>query len=123
MFVHGYSDDDFDAGDDNNITLISKLYVSNPLHLHPNDVAALTVECVKLKGTGNYQVWSCAMLLALEDKNKTGFIDGSCRRSNTDEVLGREWDRVNVVVLGWILNSICEELFLGQFFSKRAKLG
>nr|GEU57974.1 hypothetical protein [Tanacetum cinerariifolium] len=32
-------------------------------------------------GTKNYQVWSCAMLLALEGKNKTGFIDGSCRRS------------------------------------------
>ncbi|GJR96370.1 ribonuclease H-like domain-containing protein, partial [Tanacetum coccineum] len=63
-------------------------------------------------GTENYQVWSCAMLLALEGKNKTEFIDGSCRRSNTDEVLGRQWDRVNAVVLGWILNSISEELFL-----------
>ncbi|GJS97878.1 ribonuclease H-like domain-containing protein [Tanacetum coccineum] len=76
---------------------------------------------IKLKGTENYQVWSCAMLLALEGKNKTGFIDGSCKRSNTDEVLGRQWDRVNAVVLGWILNSISEELFLGQIFSKRAK--
>nr|GFB56122.1 ribonuclease H-like domain-containing protein [Tanacetum cinerariifolium] len=54
-------------------------------------------------------------------KNKTGFIDGSCKRSNTYEVLGRQWDRVNVVVLGWILNSIYEELFLGQIFSKRDK--
>ncbi|GJS98337.1 ribonuclease H-like domain-containing protein [Tanacetum coccineum] len=43
------------------------------------------------------------------------------RRSNTYEVLGRQWDRVNVVVLGWILNSISEELFLGLIFSKRAK--
>nr|GEW14179.1 ribonuclease H-like domain-containing protein [Tanacetum cinerariifolium] len=54
-------------------------------------------------------------------KNKTGFIDGSCKRSNTYEVLGRQWDRVNDVVLGWILNSVSEKLFLGQFFSKRAK--
>ncbi|GKG08031.1 hypothetical protein Tco_0333863, partial [Tanacetum coccineum] len=46
-------------------------------------------------------------------KNKIGFIDGSCRRSNIDEVLGRQWDRVNAMVLGWILNSISEELFLG----------
>ncbi|GJS53619.1 ribonuclease H-like domain-containing protein [Tanacetum coccineum] len=61
---------------------------------------ALTVVSVKLKRTENYQVWSCAMLLALEGKNKTGFIDGSCRRSNTDEFLGRQWNRVNVVVLG-----------------------
>ncbi|GJW84621.1 hypothetical protein Tco_0157766 [Tanacetum coccineum] len=42
-------------------------------------------------------------------------------RSSTDEVLGRQWDRVNAVVLGWILNFISEELFLGQIFSKRAK--
>ncbi|GJZ27923.1 ribonuclease H-like domain-containing protein [Tanacetum coccineum] len=67
------------------VTLISKLDVSNPLHLHPNDSSALTVISVKLKGTENYQVWSCAMLLALKEKNKTGFIDGFCKRSNTDE--------------------------------------
>nr|GEV78095.1 ribonuclease H-like domain-containing protein [Tanacetum cinerariifolium] len=117
MSLHGYSDgDDYDHGSDvDNVTLISKLDISHPLHLHPNDFVALTVVSVKLKGTENYQVWSCAMLLALEGKNKTGFIDGSCRRSNTDEVLGRQWDRVNVVVLGWILNSICEELFLDGF--------
>ncbi|GKE10025.1 ribonuclease H-like domain-containing protein [Tanacetum coccineum] len=122
MFVHGYTDDEYESeSDGDNVTLISKLDVSSPLHLHPNDSATLTFVSVKLKGTENYQVWSCAMLLALEGKNKTGFIDGSCRRSNTDKILGKQWDRVNVVVLGWILNSISEELFLGQIFSKRAK--
>ncbi|GKA69009.1 ribonuclease H-like domain-containing protein [Tanacetum coccineum] len=123
MSLHGYSDGEyeFDVGEDNNVTKIRKLDVSHPLHLHPHDSVALTVVSVKLKRIENYQVWSCAMLLALEGKNKTGFIDGSYRRSNTDEVLGRQWDRVNAVVLGWILNSISEELFLGQIFTKRAK--
>ncbi|GJT68598.1 zf-CCHC domain-containing protein [Tanacetum coccineum] len=51
-----------------------------------NDSAALTVVSVKLKGTENYQVWSCAMLLALEGKNKTVFIDGSCVRKTLPEV-------------------------------------
>ncbi|GKB65129.1 ribonuclease H-like domain-containing protein [Tanacetum coccineum] len=120
MSLHGYFDHEYEA-DDDQPTLLSKLDLSSPLHLHPNDSATLTVVSVKLKGTENYQVWSCAMLLALEGKNKTSFIDGSCRRSNTDEVLGRQWDRMDVVVLGWILNSISEELFFGQFFSKRAK--
>ncbi|GJX00809.1 ribonuclease H-like domain-containing protein [Tanacetum coccineum] len=115
------SDHDDDIHDPDPVTIISKLYISDPLHLHPNDTTALTVVSIKLKGTKNYQVWSCAMLLSLEGKNKIGFIDGSCKRSNTDEVLGKQWDRVNVVVLGWILNSISEELFLGQIFSKRAK--
>ncbi|GJX77507.1 ribonuclease H-like domain-containing protein [Tanacetum coccineum] len=107
--------------DQDPVTLISKLDISDPLHLHLNDSTALTVVSIKLKGTENYQVWSCAMLLPLEGKNKTSFIDGSCKRSNINEVLGRQWDRVNEVVLGWILNSISEELFLGQFFSKRDK--
>ncbi|GJS23701.1 ribonuclease H-like domain-containing protein [Tanacetum coccineum] len=88
MSLHGYSDDGYVYDSDNdNVTRISRLDVSHPLHLHPNDSAALTVVSIKLKGTENYQVWSCAMLLALEGKNKTGFIDGTCRRSNTDEVL------------------------------------
>ncbi|GKC95547.1 ribonuclease H-like domain-containing protein [Tanacetum coccineum] len=121
MSVHNYVHNTLvnsEHGDDyiedpDPITLISKLDISDPLHLHPNDSTALTVVSIKLKGTENYQVWSCAMLLTLEGKNKTGFIDGSCKRSNTDEVLGRQLDRVNAVVLGWILNSISEKLFLG----------
>ncbi|GJW91890.1 ribonuclease H-like domain-containing protein [Tanacetum coccineum] len=113
------SDHDDDIHD--SVTRISKLDISDPLHLHPNDTTALTVGSIKLKGTENYQVWSCAMLLALEVKNKIGFIDGSCKRSKDDEVLGKQWDRVNAIILGWILNSISEELFLGQIFSKRAK--
>ncbi|GJS35846.1 ribonuclease H-like domain-containing protein [Tanacetum coccineum] len=81
----------YDHDDDihDSVTRISKLDISDPLHLHPNDTTALTVVSIKLKGTENYQVWSCAMLLSLEGKNKIGFIDGSCKRSNEDEVL--EW--------------------------------
>ncbi|GKB45076.1 putative RNA-directed DNA polymerase [Tanacetum coccineum] len=126
MSVHNSehnSPHNFDHDDDihDSVTRISKLDISDLLHLHPNDKTALTVVSIKLEGIENYQVWSCDMLLALEGKNKIGFIDGSCKRSNTDEVLGKQWDRVNAIVLGWILNSISEELFLGQIFSKRAK--
>ncbi|GKB76086.1 hypothetical protein Tco_0942981 [Tanacetum coccineum] len=53
MSVHGYTDDEFIVYDP--VTLISRLDVSNPLHLYPNDSAALTVMSVKLKGTENYQ--------------------------------------------------------------------
>ncbi|GJY67461.1 ribonuclease H-like domain-containing protein, partial [Tanacetum coccineum] len=57
-----------------------------------NDSAALTVVSVKLKGTKNYQVWSCAMLLALEGKNKTIFIDGSCVRIVRSYEFTRKFD-------------------------------
>nr|GEY84653.1 ribonuclease H-like domain-containing protein [Tanacetum cinerariifolium] len=76
--VHN-SDDDDKAHPNPVVTLISKLDLSHPLHLHPNDSSTLTVVSIKLKGTENYNVWSCAMLLALEGRNKTGFIDNTCR--------------------------------------------
>ncbi|KAJ0541120.1 putative transcription factor interactor and regulator CCHC(Zn) family [Helianthus annuus] len=60
------------------------------------------------------------MYLALQVKNKIGFVDGSCIRSKTDEVLGRQWDRCNSIVLSWILNSVSEELYLGLVYSKIA---
>ncbi|GKA10245.1 putative RNA-directed DNA polymerase [Tanacetum coccineum] len=120
-FVHNSKNGDDYIEDHDLVTLINKLDISDLLHLHLNNTTALAVVSIKLKGTENYQVWSCVMLMALEGKNKTGFIDGTCKSSNTDEVLGRQWERVNAIVLGWILNSISEKLFLGQIFSKRAK--
>ncbi|GJY54843.1 ribonuclease H-like domain-containing protein [Tanacetum coccineum] len=94
------SDHNDDIQDPDPVTRISKLDISDPLHLHHNNSTALTVVSIKLKRTENYQVWSCAMMLALEGKNKIGLFDGSCKRSNTDEVLGKQWDRVNAIILG-----------------------
>ncbi|KAM0003129.1 putative RNA-directed DNA polymerase [Helianthus debilis subsp. tardiflorus] len=101
-------------------TLIGKLDIGDPLYLHPSHSSALTIVNIKLKGTENYSVWSSAMKLALEAKNKYVFIDGKCVKSANDSVLASQWDRCNSVVLTWLLNSISEELFLGQVFSKLA---
>ncbi|XP_076914870.1 uncharacterized protein LOC143574026 [Bidens hawaiensis] len=107
-------------GDQVNDTLVSKLEASDPLYLHASDSSNLTIVSIKLKGTENYKVWSNAMLLALQVKNKIGFIDGTCVRSNTNEMLARQWDRCNSIVLTWLLNSVSEELYLGQVYSKLA---
>ncbi|KAJ0565941.1 putative RNA-directed DNA polymerase [Helianthus annuus] len=101
-------------------TLIGKLDIGDPLYLHPSDSSALTIVSIKLKGTENYSVWSSAMKLALEAKNKYGFIDGKCVKPGNDSVLASQWDRCNSVVLTWLLNSVSEELFLGQVYSKLA---
>ncbi|KAM0028767.1 putative transcription factor interactor and regulator CCHC(Zn) family [Helianthus debilis subsp. tardiflorus] len=101
-------------------TLIGKLDIGDPLYLHPSDSSELNIVSIKLKGTENYSVWSSAMKLALEAKNKYGFIDGKCVKSENDLVLASQWDRCNSVVLTWLLNSISEDLFLGRVFSKLA---
>ncbi|XP_021991325.1 uncharacterized protein LOC110888093 [Helianthus annuus] len=102
------------------ITLISKLDIGSRLYLHPSDSSALTIGSIKLKGTENYIVWASVMKLALEAKNKYGFMDGKCEKPEDDDVLSAQWDRCNSVVLTWLLNFVSEELLLGQVFSKLA---
>nr|XP_043620166.1 uncharacterized protein LOC122592014 [Erigeron canadensis] len=101
-------------------TLISKLDFGDPLYLHTSDTSGTPLINMKLKGTENYKVWSCAMELALETKNKIGFINGECERPYDNEILAKQWDRCNYVVLTWILNSMSEEVYLGQIFSRNA---
>ncbi|XP_076933169.1 uncharacterized protein LOC143598977 [Bidens hawaiensis] len=101
-------------------TLISKIEASNPLYLHPIDSCTLSIINVKLKGTENYRVWANAMKLALQVKNKVGFINGKCLKLVDDEVLAGQWDRCNSVVLTWILNSVSDELYVGQIYFELA---
>ncbi|KAK9064691.1 hypothetical protein SSX86_016073 [Deinandra increscens subsp. villosa] len=99
---------------------VSKIDAGDPLYLHPSDSSVLTIISIKLKGTENYRVWANAMKLALKVKNKYGFIDGTCTPDEDDDVLINQWDRCNSVVLTWLLNSVSEELYLGQVYSSLA---
>ncbi|XP_071704316.1 uncharacterized protein [Rutidosis leptorrhynchoides] len=81
------------------MTKNSSLEFNDPLYLHPSDTSGASLITQKLKGTENYNVWSCAIKLALQTKYKLGFIDGSCPRYEyeDDEVLLSQWDRCNSV--------------------------
>ncbi|XP_071709046.1 uncharacterized protein [Rutidosis leptorrhynchoides] len=111
-----------DSGDaTTSVTLINKLDFGDPLYFHPSDTTSGTpIISIKLKGTENYNIWSRSMLLALGTKNKIGFINGTCVKSTTDEVLAAQWERCNTVVLSWILGTLTEELYSGQIFNSLA---
>ncbi|GJR02260.1 ribonuclease H-like domain-containing protein [Tanacetum coccineum] len=81
----------------NSEDLISSLDLGNTLHLQNSDFNANTIISVKLTGTKNYRVWAATMKLAINTRNKTGFIDGSCVKS-----------------------AYANNLFLGQNFSDNA---
>ncbi|XP_022040543.1 uncharacterized protein LOC110943095 [Helianthus annuus] len=91
---------------ESSVTLISKLDASNPLYLHASDSSNLSS--------------SNAMKLALMAKNKLGFVDGTCVKSESNDVLASQWERCNSIVLTWILNSVSDELYVGQVYSKLA---
>ncbi|GJZ28670.1 putative RNA-directed DNA polymerase [Tanacetum coccineum] len=64
----------------------------------------------------------CAMRLAINTRNKTGFIDGTCLKETytSSAVYSSQWDRCNSIVLSWLLNSVSDDLYLGQIFSENA---
>ncbi|GJS69702.1 ribonuclease H-like domain-containing protein [Tanacetum coccineum] len=101
---------------------ISNLDLGNPLHLQTSNFNSNTIISVKLTRTENYRVWAAAMKLAINTKNKIGFLDGTCLKStySNSEPLSNQWERCNSIVLSWLLNSISEDLFLGQIFSDNA---
>ncbi|XP_028769507.1 uncharacterized protein LOC114726965 [Neltuma alba] len=99
---------------------ISKVEASNiptidanhPLYLHPSDTQATTLVSQVLTGSNNYLVWSCAIRLALQGKNKLGFIEGTYTRTNEPH-LKEQWNRCNAVVLSWLINSVDKEVANG----------
>ncbi|GJY23507.1 multidrug resistance-associated protein 3 [Tanacetum coccineum] len=104
------------GGGDSNTSEASKLIYGDELYLHPNDSSITNFINIKLKGTENYQHWSCAMTLALSTKKKFGFINGKCKKPS-EKSLANQWELCNSVVLSWILGSISQDLYLGQCFS------
>ncbi|GJT68069.1 putative transcription factor interactor and regulator CCHC(Zn) family protein [Tanacetum coccineum] len=100
--------------------LISSLNAGNPLFLQPSDHSNVPIVCFKLTGCENYKMWSTVMKIPLKGKNKMGFVDGTCVRPVTNPLLSQQWERCNVVVLGWILCSLSQELYIGQVYSEIA---
>ncbi|GKB20768.1 ribonuclease H-like domain-containing protein [Tanacetum coccineum] len=101
---------------------VSTLDCSNVLHLQNSDFNVTNVISIKLSGTENYRVWAAAMRLAINTRNKTGFIDGTCLKETyaSSAVYSSQWDRCNSIVLSWLLNSVSDDLYLGQIFSENA---
>ncbi|GJZ95426.1 ribonuclease H-like domain-containing protein, partial [Tanacetum coccineum] len=97
--------------------LISSLDLGNTLHLQNSDFNANTAISVKLTRIENYRVWAAAMKLAINTRNKSGFINGTCLKSTyaNSAALSNQWERCNSIVLSWLLNFVSETCSLVKF--------
>ncbi|GJZ88337.1 ribonuclease H-like domain-containing protein, partial [Tanacetum coccineum] len=111
-----------DGGDNPQVVLISNLDAGNPLHVHNSDNSSSVLVPFKLLGTENYRMWNNAMKLALQARNKYGFVDGSCVRDSyaDSDVLCAQWDRCNAMVLTWIMNVVSSDVYMGLVYSENA---
>ncbi|GJU59977.1 ribonuclease H-like domain-containing protein [Tanacetum coccineum] len=108
-----------DASGSNVVDSINSLDAGNPLHVQNSDNTSSVLIPFKLQGTENYRIWNGAMKLALQARNKFGFVDGTCLKSayDTSNVLSAQWDRCNAMVLTWIMNSVSHDVYMGLVYS------
>ncbi|KAG8381190.1 hypothetical protein BUALT_Bualt06G0096500 [Buddleja alternifolia] len=86
---------------DNNIVTIDLYSV---YYLHPSGQLGQILVTPLLNGD-NYPTWSRGVQLALEDKNKLGFLHSSISKPNEKSTLLSYWNCCNRMVHSWLLHS------------------
>ncbi|XP_019232006.1 PREDICTED: uncharacterized protein LOC109212783 [Nicotiana attenuata] len=94
---------------------------NHPLFLHPSDVSGIQIISFQLTGIENYSVWYRSMRVALLGRNKFGLVDGSCRKESFPVTMWNHWERVNAIVLSWIMNSVNSSLLGGIMYASNAQ--
>lgn len=59
--------------------------------------------------------------MSLLGRNKLGMVDGSCKKEVFPEQMGNHWERENVVVLTWLMNSVEKGLLGGIMYASHAQ--
>lgn len=79
----------------------------NPFLLSQNENPAMVIVSATLTSGGeNYHLWSQSMKMALEMKNKLGFIDGTLLKPAAGDPTLRAWNRCNTTVKSWIVHAL-----------------
>ncbi|RVW95625.1 Retrovirus-related Pol polyprotein from transposon TNT 1-94 [Vitis vinifera] len=92
-------------------TNFSNADLSNPYFTHHSDHPGLVLISKSLNGD-NYSAWKRAMILALNSKNKLGFVNGSIKAPSEeiDPEGYATWSRCNDMVHSWIVNTLNPEI-------------
>ncbi|XP_019239257.1 PREDICTED: uncharacterized protein LOC109219268 [Nicotiana attenuata] len=79
---------------------------NHPLFLQPTDTPGSSLISLQLTGLDNYALWSRSMRIGLLGKSKIGFMDGRYPKSKFEPEFHEQWEKVNAVVLSWIMNVV-----------------
>ena len=92
---------------------------ASPYFLHLGESPGLLLVSSVLTES-NYHIWSRAMIVALDAKNKVGFIDGTLPQPVLNDPLRVIWDRNNEVILAWMVRALCFEIAQSVMFITKA---
>ncbi|XP_021735390.1 uncharacterized protein LOC110702054 [Chenopodium quinoa] len=79
-------------------------------YLHPSENSGMSLTKYLLTGK-NYDVWSKAIINALEGRNKAGFINGDFGKPEDDKSPEfAAWKANNSTICSWLFNSVAESI-------------
>ncbi|CAJ2633614.1 unnamed protein product [Trifolium pratense] len=78
-------------------------------YVHPSD-GPTTVVVKPVLNHSNYQAWARSMKRALGGKNKLDFVDGTIEVPGEFEPNFKAWNRCNMLIHSWIMNSVDESI-------------
>ncbi|GAA0156097.1 hypothetical protein LIER_38213 [Lithospermum erythrorhizon] len=93
----------------------------DPLFLHSSDHSSLILVSDVLIET-NYVSWSRAMKVALDARDKYGFLTGEIEALLMEDVRFKQWRKVNCTLISWILNALSKDISRGFVFVDDAKM-
>lgn len=68
----------------------------------------------------NYHIWARSMRRALGSKNKYKFVDGSIEVPNIADPSYIAWERCNLLVHSWVMNSVSDSIAQSIVFLENA---
>lgn len=97
----------------------SDLY-ENPFYLHHNDHAGLVLVTDRLSSGADFHSWRRSVRLALNVRNKLGFINGTISKPLESDPTYGSWSRCNDMVATWLLNSVSKPISASLLYMSTA---
>jgi len=90
-------------------TRLPQIEPSDPLYIHPSDSPGQILVSSIFNGD-NFDNWKSSVIIALLARHKVALIDGTFPNPGSTSPTFILWQRNNVMVLSWLLNSLSESI-------------
>ncbi|XP_010481052.1 PREDICTED: uncharacterized protein LOC104759868 [Camelina sativa] len=85
-------------------------HYANPYFLHSSDHAGMNIISDRLTSGADFYSWKRLMRIALNVRNKLGFVDGKIPKPPEDHQDYGSWSRCNDMITTWIINSVDKKI-------------
>ncbi|CAA7054923.1 unnamed protein product [Microthlaspi erraticum] len=93
----------------------------NPYFLHSSDHAGLILVSDRLASGSDFHSWRRSVRMALNVRNKLGFIDGTIPKPPNGHRDAGSWSRCNDMVATWLMNSVSKKIGQSLLFMSTAE--